>query len=395
MKYVVIGGAGAMGRITVKDLVETTKPDDTVVIADYDYTKAQQLAKNLGPKAQALQLNVRDHQATVKALEGSVAVINCAHHHFNIDVMKAAIAAKTNYVDLGGLFYITQKQLELDSQFKAIGKVAIIGMGAAPGIDNVLATYAAEGLDKVTEVHCRVGGSDNTKYQPTPALAVSYTIKTILDEFSQRPAVFTKGKLQFVDPMSGAKPHKFPAPVGVVKPMYTIHSEVATLPKSFSNRGVKEVSFKIAFDPEFTDKVRFIRDVGLASHDPIEINGTKVAPIDVVNKVVMSQPAAKQIGPLKQYEVVRTIVKGTKNKKKVTVIAECHTSGMPSWGIGLDIDTGSPPSIVAQMIANKDVTGTGVLPPEIGVPYKPFFIQLKRRKMKIKLTKKSGWSFVV
>ena len=133
--------------------------------------------------------------------------------------------------------------------------------------------------------------------------------------------------------MSGAKKHRFPPPVGVVTPMYTIHSEVATLPLSYADKGVREVSFKIAFDPEFVDRVRFLRDLGLGSHEELVVGGAKVKPIDVVNKVAMSQRPARQVGKLKQYEVVRAIVKGTAGGKKVTWVVDCHTRGMPAWGI--------------------------------------------------------------
>src|SRR6185312_15149285 len=112
-----------------------------------------------------------------------------------------------------------------------------------------------------------------------PALAVAYSLKTILEEFSFEPAVFTKGDFKFVPAMSGAVPHKFPPPIGLRRPMYTIHSEVATLPLTYAPKGVKEVSFKIAFDEEFTDKVRFLRDLGMASHADIVVPGGWVKPI--------------------------------------------------------------------------------------------------------------------
>jgi saccharopine dehydrogenase-like NADP-dependent oxidoreductase len=176
--------------------------------------------------------------------------------------------------------------------------------------------------------------------------------------------------------------------------MYTIHSEVATLPLSYAKKGVKEVSFKIAFDPEFTDRVRFLRDLGLGSHDEITVGqGTRVRPIDVVNKIAMNQPPVKQVGKLKQYEVVRAIVKGAKKGKKLTWIADCHTSGMPEWGVGLDIDTGSPPAVAAQMIASGEVTEKGAIPAEIAIDPKLFFKHLKRRKMTVKTQKKTGWKF--
>jgi saccharopine dehydrogenase-like NADP-dependent oxidoreductase len=266
-------------------------------------------------------------------------------------------------------------------------------MGAAPGISNRLARHAAERLDEVREIHLRVGGMDRTRYQPAPALAVAYSLKTILEEFSMPPAVFTRGELAFVEPMSGARPHRFPPPVGLRHPMYTIHSEVATLPLSYRERGVREVSFKIAFDPVFTDRVRFLRDLGMASHDPIEVAGVRVRPVDVVNKVAMSQPPPKQVGALRQYEVIRAVVKGVSRGKKVTWVVDCHTRGMPEWGIGLDIDTGSPPAVAAQMLAAGEITATGTAPPEVAVPCQPFFARLGRRKMQLKAARKPGWSF--
>jgi saccharopine dehydrogenase-like NADP-dependent oxidoreductase len=173
--------------------------------------------------------------------------------------------------------------------------------------------------------------------------------------------------------------------------MYTLHSEVATLPISFAAKGVREVSFKIAFDPYFLSQVRFLRDLGLASHEPIEISGVKVKPIEFINKIAMSQKPGKQIGKLKQYEIVRAVVKGIKNKKKTTITLDCHTSGMPKWGIGTDLNTGSPPSIAALMLGRGEIRGTGVRAPENSIDPLPFFAALKKRRFLVKASIKTGW----
>jgi len=400
MKYVVLGGAGAMGRITVKDLVMTCGHGEEIVIADFDLKKAAELARSCGKaNVSAVRVDVKDREGAARALKGAFVIVNAVQYQLNIDVMELALAVKAHYVDLGGLFHVTRRQLKLDKRFKAAGLTAVPGMGAAPGITNILAHWGAERLDRVFEIHTRVGSMDKTRYEPKPALAVSYSLKTILEEFSLRPAVFTKGRFTFVDPMSGDVPHRFPAPIGLRRPMHTLHSEVATLPLSFKAKGVREVSFKIAFDPEFLDRVRFLRDLGLASHEPVEVpspdggGSVRVAPVDVANKVAMSQPAARQVGPLRQYEVVRAIVKGIRGGRKLTWVLDCHTAGMPAWGIGLDIDTGSPPAVAAQMLAAGEISQRGVLPPEIAVPPEAFFKRLKKRGMTVKASKKAGWGF--
>lgn len=390
MRYVVLGGAGAMGRITVRDLFETAHEAE-ILIADYNLKNAQRLARSYhSPRVKAAFVNVLDLQATTRLLRDAFAVINSVQYEFNLQVMKAALKAGVHYLDLGGLFHMTRKQLKLHSQFKRAGLTAILGIGAAPGITNVLARFAADQLDRVEEIHIRLGSVDETKIVNPPPLFSSYSIQTILEEFSYPPGVFTKGKLKFVEPMSGEEEVIFPAPVGRQYPMYTIHSEIATLPLSYKDKGIQEVSFKIAFDRDFTEKVRFLRDIGLASEKAVTVNGLKVVPRVLLVQLVRSLPKPVVKGPLKEYEVIRVIVKGKKNGRAHTVIVDCHTKGMPKWGIGLDIDTGSPPSIAAQMLARGEIKDRGAVPAEIAIEPKPFFAELKRRNMEVRYQRING-----
>ncbi len=194
-KIVVLGGVGAMGRITVRDLIETTPKGTQIVVADYDGAKAERLAdeyRSLGhDSVSAVQVDVRNLSAANSALRGTNVLINSAPYKLNLQVMELCLLLNCHYVDLGGLFHVTLEQIKLNERFKSMGKLALLGMGAAPGITNILARYGADRLEKVTEIHCRVGSMDQSKYVPKPALAVSYTLATILEEFSMPPAVFT------------------------------------------------------------------------------------------------------------------------------------------------------------------------------------------------------------
>jgi saccharopine dehydrogenase-like NADP-dependent oxidoreductase len=395
-KVVILGGAGSMGRITLRDLIETTPKKERweFWIADTSFERAQALVHELkDPRVHAVRVDIKDRRTSVKDLSGTDIIINSTSHHLNLDAMELALELKSHYVDLGGLFHMTRRQLELHERFQRIERLALLGMGAAPGITNLLAKKAADTLETVAEIHTRVASYDGTRYVPKPALAVAYSIQTILEEFSNEPAIFTKGKWTFGKPMSGDQPMRFPSPIGVRRPMHTLHSEVATLPTSFWEKGIRECTFKIAFDPEFTDRVRFLRDIGMASHDNLTFpGGGLVSPIEVINRVVMNLPQPQVQGKLKQHEVVRAIVKGTRKGKRLTLIEDLHTQGMPEWGVGLDIDTGSPPAIAVQMLALGEIQATGVLPPELCVPVQPFFKHLKKRKMKLKSEEKAGWS---
>ena len=379
-----------MGRIAVRDLFETAS-DAEILIADYNLESAQKLARSYrSPRVKAAFVDVLDLQATSRLLRGAFAVINSVQYEYNLHVMKAALRAGSHYLDLGGLFHMTRKQLKLDSKFKKAGLTAILGIGAAPGITNVLARFAADQLDRVREIHIRLGSIDETKVINPPPLASSYSIQTILEEFSYPPAVFTRGKFRFVEPMSGEEEVIFPAPVGRQYPMCTIHSEVATLPLTYKSKGIREVSFKIAFDRDFTEKIRFLRDIGLAAEKAVTVKGVQVAPRDLLIRLIRTLHKPVTRGPLKEYEVIRVVVKGKKDGKAQTWVVDCHTRGMPRWSIGLDIDTGSPPSIAAQMLAAGEIKARGAVPAEVAIEPKLFFAELKKRNMEVRYRRSHG-----
>ncbi|MCC7074177.1 MAG: saccharopine dehydrogenase NADP-binding domain-containing protein [Deltaproteobacteria bacterium] len=386
---VVAGGAGAMGRITVRDLVETAPANIEIAIADYNLDAAKQLAASFTSRpVRAIGLNIKDVKASAKALTGAFGVIGAVQHQLNVPLMQACLAAGAHYCDLGGLFHYTRKQLPLHERFAKAGLLAVLGVGAAPGIVNVLARALADEMDRVHEIHIKVGNIDRTPNRPSSALGTSYSLATILDEANHPAALFTKGQFTFVEPMSGVEEIDFGPPVGVRRPAYTIHSEVATLPLSFKDKGVREVSFRIAFSDELAERLRFLRALGASGEKPLSFkNATgkiqKVVPRDVLVALAARLPKVELSGTPDEYEVCRVVVKGTLKGRELTETMDLHCPGIPAWGFGVDVDTGCPPSIVMQMLARGSITARGVLPPEIAIPPKPFFKELKKRGMTV------------
>jgi saccharopine dehydrogenase-like NADP-dependent oxidoreductase len=54
---------------------------------------------------------VRNHKALVQSLKGISIVLNFTWFELYMDVFLAASEAKVHYIDLGGLYYGTMKQL--------------------------------------------------------------------------------------------------------------------------------------------------------------------------------------------------------------------------------------------------------------------------------------------
>src|ERR1700676_2245326 len=163
MKIFVLG-AGMMGRAVVHDL-GGAREVRRIVVADYDRSRAHDVARKYGrSKAQGAFADVRETAHLARLLRGSDVLINCTQFNWNLDVMRAALAARVDYLDLGGLYHMTQKQFALDREFKRIGRIAIAGMGGAPGITNVMARALSDPLDRVHSIRVYNAGADQQKY---------------------------------------------------------------------------------------------------------------------------------------------------------------------------------------------------------------------------------------
>ena len=277
---------------------------------------------------------------------------------------------------------MTLKQLKLNKEFKNHNLIAILGCGSTPGITNVMAGYGANHFDKIHEIKVRFAGYDYTKYKWH--FVVPYSMYTVFEEFSDKPALLTKGKMKFVEPVSQQEKEIFPEPIGEATCFATLHSELATFPISFQAKGIKECSFKLAFPEDFIHDVRFMIDSGMSSKTPIEIGGRKVVPenmtVKELNRFTPDQAGVK----INDLEYVRVAIRGAIKGKESEIIMDCMTKSNPKYNMPAGaVDTGVPPSIIAQMIASEQIQKFGVLPPETCVPAELFFAELKKRGMTI------------
>ena len=70
-------------------------------------------------------------------------LVNSASYRVNLDAMRACLEAGCHYIDLGGLYWLTGRQLELSDEFERAGLLALLGMGSSPGKTNVMARRGA------------------------------------------------------------------------------------------------------------------------------------------------------------------------------------------------------------------------------------------------------------
>src|ERR1700678_3537908 len=378
MKIVLLG-AGLMGRAVVHDLAGAREVRE-IVVADLDQGRAHEVSgKFSNGKAKGVVADVRDTRRLAKVLGGCDVVVNCTQYNWNLKVMRAALAARGHYMDLGGFYHMTKKQFSLDRGFWGIGKLAIPGVGGAPGITNVRARALADKMERVDSIRVYNAGADEQKYDSP--IAYSFSIATILDELTMSPIHFVGGryieKAMLSEPESGT----FPAPIEKITLRHSIHSELGTLAESFRKKGVREVFFKINYDPKLVELVRNLVDAGFTGREAIAVNGTQVAPRDLLLRLMQKKAPTKT--PL-DVEALRVVVTGRitnkRQKKHVGLAMEMwadHTA-LPQLS-AVATNLGFPAAIAAVMHGRGEIPGVGVQAAENVVPPEPFFRELKKR----------------
>lgn len=144
-----------MGRFAVRAALQDPTWSE-ITVADVDGAAAERFVGSCQTASmRALQLDVTDAEALRVALGRCDVVLNLVGPYFRFgpSVLAAAIETRTDYLDINDDWEPTLEMLKLDERARKREVTAVLGMGASPGLTNLLALRAAEELDQVEVLH--------------------------------------------------------------------------------------------------------------------------------------------------------------------------------------------------------------------------------------------------
>jgi saccharopine dehydrogenase-like NADP-dependent oxidoreductase len=167
MKVVALG-AGEVGQWAARALLLDDRVED-LIVADRRAESAEETATSLGSRARPLTVDVLDTSRLQAVLRGSDVVVNTVgpFYRFGVPILRAAIRAGCNYLDICDDWEPTVEMLGLDAEARAARVTAVIGLGASPGLSNLLAVKAIRALDEAESV-LTVWSLDSAVPEPTP-----------------------------------------------------------------------------------------------------------------------------------------------------------------------------------------------------------------------------------
>jgi saccharopine dehydrogenase (NAD+, L-lysine forming) len=367
---VLLVGAGAVGTVSALKFAKEAVLEK-LVIADTVSARASLLADRLNDrKVSAVSLDAGDRAAVAAAIRQTAAtlVLNAALPATNMAIMRACLQEGCDYIDLASAgtdadgIPKMEDQFALDAQFKAAGRLALLGMGADPGTTNVYAAYAAKHLlDTVTELKIRDG--DNSVCHGHDGFVAAFSPWVMIDECLCKAVAYRNGRYVLEEPLSGAEPFDFPE-LGILNCYSVDHEECKTLPRSFPQ--ARTIDFKLCMDDSTVETLRVIKRLGLSSKTRVRVGSVSIAPRDLVVSLL---PEPKDLaGRMRGKSCVGTLARGfRKGEPKAYYIYNVtdHEAAYRELGVqGTAYQTGIPPVIAARLIDQGIWQGTGVMAPE-------------------------------
>ena len=365
-----LGGGGMMGRGIVRDLVSDRAiigigeirvcdlggglaafapdvTDDRVSLIEIDVTRPADIARVLD--AADLCLNA------VPTLLGH-----------QMAIFEAALDAGVPYMDLGGLGAYTVKQLAWHDRFKDAGLTAILGVGADPGMSNVICRAVADALDAIDKINlywaAELVGPEN------PVLVPPYSVSTVLAEYAHPSTQFYDGAHIECPPMSGAETLDLPEPWRRCTFIHSPHSEQLTVPLAdgIRDKGIREFTWKLHLPHREHEAWVGLVKAGFGDFEtPVDVEGTSVKPLDVLDAVIRRNIDAHQDRMPEQdsHEIHLAVGKGQIGGKAAEVRCQVIVSPNPEYAPYVDAGTSMNASIAAQLLLAAPQT-PGVYAPE-------------------------------
>jgi saccharopine dehydrogenase-like NADP-dependent oxidoreductase len=330
-----------------------TDPDLTVTIAD---NRAEALARAAGRSAgrvRTLRADLGDVAALRRAIEPFDVVVGALASVIGFQTLRAVIEAGKPYCDIS---FMPEDAIELDALARERGVTAVVDCGVAPGMSNLLAARSVASLDRAESVEIYVGGLPRERRWPFEYKA-GFSPSDVIEEYTRPSRIVEHGRIVTRPALSEPELLDFEG-VGTLEAFNT--DGLRSLAYTMSVPFMKEKTLRY---PGHIGLMRVFRETGLFGHEPIEVGGVRVRPIDVISTLMFPKWS---YGPGEEdLTVMRIVVEGVKGGRR-----ERHSWDLLSFydresqATSMARTTAFPCAIMARAVASGRYVNPGVNPPE-------------------------------
>ena len=206
MKVIILGACGGMGRYVAKS-ISSFKEIDNLGIADLNKVDAEILASQLGSHTKGIGVDINDTEKLLSILFDYDVVLNTVgpFFKFGYKILQTSLDANCHYMDICDDWEPTERMLELNSKAKEKNLLAILGLGASPGITNLLGKIAIDNLDRAHTIYT---GWNLEEAQPEDISSQKETNAAMIhgiEQISGKVKIFKDNSFEMVNPLKQLK----------------------------------------------------------------------------------------------------------------------------------------------------------------------------------------------
>lgn len=375
MRHFVVLGAGKMGLVIAKDLIES-ESGHHVTLVDVDFN-ALSRAKDFirSERLAVLQSDIELKEQRDKVIEEQDVVICALLHRHSLPVLESAVRLGVHFVDVVGEF--THERLKFDEMAKKKAITALSGCGVSPGITNACVGRAVELLDETENALIYVGGNP-VEAKPPLKYRIVYAVNSLLGLYDREALIIKDAKLTREPALSAVEPIAFPPAFPEMECFYT--DGLNSLTYTMQGRIAGELSEKTVRHKGHASEIQTLKECGFFQIEPLELDGLEIIPRRMTETILERKIA---LGRERDVTLLRVVVTGKKSGKSGTHVFEMvdYFDEEKNY-TSMAKTTAFPASIAAQMILNREIAQHGVVFPEevfTGKLYEPFVQALRSR----------------
>jgi saccharopine dehydrogenase-like NADP-dependent oxidoreductase len=368
MKVAVLG-SGMVGSAIAMDLASRHH------VTAFDVSNANlELLKKRNPRIETQQADLRDYSSYAQLLFSFDIVVTAVPGFMGYKTLEAAINCRKNIVDIS---FFPEDVLQLDKLAKEKGVTVITDCGVAPGMSNFIIGHHNEEI-KIDSLEIYVGGLPKVRKKPFQYKA-PFSPADVIEEYTRPARLMENGHIIVRPALSEVEWIHF-EDLGTLEAFNTdgLRSLLYTMPH-IQNQKEKTMRY-----PGHVDIIISLKESGFFSETPIDINGTKIAPIKVTSQILFNE---WKLG-LEEEELTVMKVKliGKKDGEQKTIEWNLldfydHETKISSMAR----TTGYTCTAAVNLIAQDLFSEKGVFPPELVGKHKKCFDfmidYLKERKV--------------
>lgn len=345
-KSICVLGAGMVGGVIAQDLARQYD----VTSVDVNDASLGNLAK-LGIKTR--KLDIGDAQALAAYVQPFALVVCAVPGFMGYHTLKTLLEAGKNVADIS---FFPEDALELDALAKHNGVTALVDMGVAPGMDNLILGHHDAHM-QVSRFECLVGGLPQ---HPKPPFfyKAPFSPIDVIEEYTRPARLQRSGKVATLPALTERELREFEG-VGTLEAFNT--DGLRSLLKTMAH--IPEMSEKTLRYPGHVALIEALQQAGFFSTGVVEIEGARVRPLDVSAKLLLEQWKLRPGEP--ELTVMRVTVEGRQQGKPMRHVWDLLDRYDPATGFSsMARTTGFTCTAAANLLLQGKYRETGVHPPE-------------------------------